>query len=548
MHEHKGYTTWAEATGTKIWFGEKGVPWDLQADYYNVALYGELAHCMAHDEWVTLWTVWPVTTSDEFTVYYFNGAGYGSGPGTARATAATLEAFPSTGTYRTGVNFPSGMNAFPLGGTTNGFSNVNRGTLGTTYFYGNANVWNYLASRGVKLVRFAVRLERLAPTPGGALNSTDMNAIKTQLDLMADAGLECVISINNFGYYHLDTAGTVTGELIGVSTAYTRAHYNDACDRINREFHAKPAYVGLSVMGEPGGMTQSNWDTTAQGVINAIRAGETANSLSNKLLHVFLAAGGGFGFIDTYPSGWGVTDSANNMRIDIHPYMWLSHGSGGSFNGTPYGTLVKECRDLGWEYPPRNVTRPPVQHTRRTPKGLEINFAKTGLSGCTTYGTITTTKTSTGFRMQGPAGGGAVGLILPGPVITNGAIEAELSVAAGEANVMVRMADFNNRVYLTLKDNGDVALFTVEGGSFNQVPTSSYRTGYLQDIGGWRREKHRLRLDFQGPLLTWYLNGVKIASGSRAVAGGLGTQVRIGATRTGAAADMEVSWVRVERR
>ena len=66
----------------------------------------------------------------------------------------------------------------PAADPTSGFSNPNPGTYGQAYHFDQQATFDYLAARGIEVVRIPFRWERLQPTLGGRLDDAELGRLK----------------------------------------------------------------------------------------------------------------------------------------------------------------------------------------------------------------------------------------------------------------------------------------------------------------------------------------------------------------------------------
>lgn len=166
-----------------------------------------------------------------------------------RVTAATTAVY--RGIVLNGGEFGAGSN---IGGGSGGtFSNVNRGTYGTDYSYESQASLNYLYGRGVRFVRFLTRWERLQPTLGAALDSTEMTRVDDLISRCATAGLQAIFATASYGAYWVDTAGVGVRTPINTGTV-TIANYVDFWDRISERYKNNPTVIGYTIEHEPRDM------------------------------------------------------------------------------------------------------------------------------------------------------------------------------------------------------------------------------------------------------------------------------------------------------
>ena len=89
-----------------------------------------------------------------------------------------------------------------VGLNINGDGAFNGGLAGvhdSDYHYDGQASLNALYALGIRHVRFAIRMERLQPTPGAAFNSAKQTEITDYVARIAAAGLTCKVDVHNYG-------------------------------------------------------------------------------------------------------------------------------------------------------------------------------------------------------------------------------------------------------------------------------------------------------------------------------------------------------------
>ena len=336
--ELKVFTDWLGTNNAKGWIGEVG--WNSDADS---AKWNALANVWFNDAdranlWVTTWATgewWP--NSHIHSVYSnVNGASLD----TARLQAPVVEAHGTTASYKRGINVNGGEFGAPSwSATTSTFSNASPGVYNTDWHYDAQGTFNYLASRGIKVVRLPFRWERIQPTLGGALDAAELDRLAATINRAGAAGITVIPQVFNYGGYMKYDGSKGVRQTIGTA-GVTFAHFNDLWSRLSTALKANPNVAGYGLMNEPAGMTSVEgltaakvWEKAAQQALSAIRA-----TGDNRLV---LVPGynwsGAQRWNTTHPTAW-ITDAANNFRYEAHHY-WDSDNAGS------YGTYAAELAD-----------------------------------------------------------------------------------------------------------------------------------------------------------------------------------------------------------
>jgi hypothetical protein len=163
-------------------------------------------------------------------------------------------------------------------GTGNGgpFSNANPGTYGTHYSFDSTASLQYLASRGVKTVRFPMRWERMQPDLGGGLNATEMARVIDYIDRAAAVGIKVIPSLFNYGGYWLHDPSCNCGRVQGLDqpgSVVTGQKLANFWKLFAQATSSKSTIVGFGIMGEPvNAATWQSWEAASQAVVSAVRS------------------------------------------------------------------------------------------------------------------------------------------------------------------------------------------------------------------------------------------------------------------------------------
>jgi len=196
--------------------------------------------------------------------------------------SAVLERHAAAHPGMVGVNF-SGGQKFDEGIN----SNTNPGTYNSLYWFPTANSnpvcpntgmnsFQFLASRGIKIVRVGFRWERMQPSLNDALNPTELKHLKQCISNASAAGLSVIMDLHNYGGYCISS-----GRLALNSSALPVSAYQDVWKKLSAEFASEPTVVGYDIMNEPyayGGIAAGSygsagkeWEAITQTVVDALR-------------------------------------------------------------------------------------------------------------------------------------------------------------------------------------------------------------------------------------------------------------------------------------
>ena len=137
------------------------------------------------------------------------------------------------------------------------------GTMNVDYVYGaDASRQAYFAGKGLKLVRFPFRWERVQPVARGPLSAADVAGIRSMLDTAQAAGQQVILDLHNYGRYY--GAVLTRGDAPRLADVWTR---------LAETFRGHPALYGYELMNEPHDQPDGAdaWAHLAQTATNAIR-------------------------------------------------------------------------------------------------------------------------------------------------------------------------------------------------------------------------------------------------------------------------------------
>ncbi|MDQ4137987.1 MAG: glycoside hydrolase family 5 protein [Actinomycetota bacterium] len=318
IDELRDFARWLDENQAEGFIGELGWPKDLDAERWNEM--AEKWYLVADSEglWTTVWatgTAW----SDDYRLTVYDGP-VKKGLNSANPQAEVLER-RLDGDLRHGVN----VAGLDFGTDREDFSSANPGVLGQNYFAEVPESYEYLASRGIDLVRLPFRWERVQAEPFGELEASGVKQVRDELDAAAAAGIDVILDLHNYGRY-----ASPEGELqVGTDALPTEA-FIDVWLRLAEEFGDHPAVDGYGLMNEPNNFSDAGgfaspaelWETVTQRTLTALReAGDET-----------LVLVGGYdwsgveGWREIHPDGW-ISDPADNFRYEAHHY-WDSDATG----------------------------------------------------------------------------------------------------------------------------------------------------------------------------------------------------------------------------
>jgi aryl-phospho-beta-D-glucosidase BglC (GH1 family) len=285
------FTNWLSANNVKGILGEYGWPgtssagtdpnhdsrWDIVADQWLKAADAALLPA-------TSWTSaeWSINLKT-----YRNATNDNSPLSIATSSALIVEKHLTTANYLRGINLAGGDF-----GDFGSYGALNRGTLGTQYYYPNPGDWTYLASRGVKLVRLPIRWERFQSTLKTALDTTEISRLQTVLSAANSAGIVILIDVHNYGRYDTAATGNSSGSSSGVYDLGQNAPsgiggtmvscFADFWQRMAAALAGHAGLWGYGLVNEPHDLTGgvATWQTASAAATEAIRLNDTTTYIS----------------------------------------------------------------------------------------------------------------------------------------------------------------------------------------------------------------------------------------------------------------------------
>jgi endoglucanase len=172
----------------------------------------------------------------------------------------------------------------PFGTNLSGgeFGGVYPGSIGTHYGYPTNKCLDYFKSKGLTLIRFPFRWERLQRTNGTTLNvdldQTELGRLKTFIAEAEARNMKIIPDMHNFARYSFD--GGTTQTRIDDNSNLTRQHLGSIWRKLAEAFASYSNIWGYDIMNEPynmqGGVDGgTHWKAIAQVVIDSIRTVDT---------------------------------------------------------------------------------------------------------------------------------------------------------------------------------------------------------------------------------------------------------------------------------
>jgi endoglucanase len=234
----------------------------------------------------------------------------------AGACLFMLVATTASGQYFRGVNVSQAEWGDPLDPTYE---------IGN-YTYATRPTFNYFAARGLPFIRLVVKWERLQPTLGGDLDSTQLQYLQSDVSYAATSG--AVVSIvphNEARYATLESqvanydsdACVIDNPCPGSPVNVTSDDLVDFWVKMSNVFMNNPAVAAYDLTNEPHDMGVANWSQIAQKVVNAIR--------DNGDQKTIMIEGDGWANATYWTMYNGaapfISDPANNYYYEAHEYF-----------------------------------------------------------------------------------------------------------------------------------------------------------------------------------------------------------------------------------
>ncbi len=176
------------------------------------------------------------------------------------------------------------------------------------YFFPESGYFRQWQERGVRMVRFPLKWERLQPVLFGELDAEYAALIDRTLEDAARHDMQVILDIHNYARYR--------GQLIG-TPAVPIAAYADLMGRVAARWHGERALWGYDLMNEPHSGADRYWPATAQAGIDAIRRHDFRRPL--------LIEGYSWSSSERWPRYndvlLGLRDPADNLIFSAHTYI-----------------------------------------------------------------------------------------------------------------------------------------------------------------------------------------------------------------------------------
>ncbi len=215
------------------------------------------------------------------------------------------------------------------------------GSYGADYTYPTTGELDYYSSKGLKLIRFPFKWERLQPVMNAALDATELGRVMAVVDAANTRGVVVLLDCHNYGRRNISGTNFIIG-----SPEVPVAAFRDYWTRMAEAFKSKTNIWAYDLMNEPHDMlTTPSWFDIAQEAINGVRSTDLTTSIM-----VSGDAWSGAGWFGITGSKSDVlknlADPSNKLIFQAHVY----------FDKDASGTY-KNSYDLEEAYPNRGVDK-----------------------------------------------------------------------------------------------------------------------------------------------------------------------------------------------
>ncbi|WP_295771605.1 glycoside hydrolase family 5 protein [uncultured Mucilaginibacter sp.] len=192
------------------------------------------------------------------------------------------------------------------------FGNTYPGTINQHYGYPTAADLDYFKSKGLMLIRFPFRWERIQRSLYAELDVTELARMKTFVDAAKARNMFVLLDMHN---YCRRKVGDVFEE-IG-STAVPLESVGDAWAKLAAAFKGYDNIWGYGIMNEPYGLTKLTWFNIAQSIITKIRAVDNKTTI--------VVGGDSFSSASRWPEVSNnlkdLNDPSSNLFYEAHTYF-----------------------------------------------------------------------------------------------------------------------------------------------------------------------------------------------------------------------------------
>ena len=163
------------------------------------------------------------------------------------------------------------------------FGGIYPGIDGTHYGYPTEKDLDYFKAKGLYLIRFPFRWERIQPAMNGELNTTELEKMKLFVKAAEERNMQILLDMHNFGRYCIYCDGKDSKNNQYAIIGNSRCTIENLCDvwiKLAKEFKDYKNIWGYDIMNEPNAMLKTTpWFNIAQACIDAIRTVDTKTTI-----------------------------------------------------------------------------------------------------------------------------------------------------------------------------------------------------------------------------------------------------------------------------
>ncbi len=136
------------------------------------------------------------------------------------------------------------------------------GKHGTHFFFPPEDYFERWQERGIRMIRFPIKWERLQPALKGSFDETYAELIDEMLDQAKEYEMRIILDVHNYARYR--------GDVIGSDEVPVEA-FQDLMERIAKRWKGHSALYAYDIMNEPYGSADDLWPAAAQAGIDGVR-------------------------------------------------------------------------------------------------------------------------------------------------------------------------------------------------------------------------------------------------------------------------------------
>jgi hypothetical protein len=303
LAELASFTDWLDRHDALGFIGEVGWPrggrWNTVADrWYDAADAAQLP--------VTAWAAgdrWP----SEYQLLIYDDR-------TRNPQASVVEAHPTTDAYRRGVNVAGAEFGLPSTSPTASDDGA--------YGYPAVSTLDFIASRGVRIVRLPFRWERIQPRLRAELDPDELGRLTGTVDAARRSGLEVVLDLHNYAGYYADGTRHALG-----SDQLTTDDFVDVWRRLSAHLRGHVGVYAYGLMNEPVGIPRADdlsgaqrWEIMSREAVEAIRG----NGDDTTVMVAGYQWSGVQTFAEHHDDPW-IDPSLGPIRYEAHHYWDPDH-------------------------------------------------------------------------------------------------------------------------------------------------------------------------------------------------------------------------------